>query len=77
MTTLNWISRTTADTPTPIENRARIMYLQVGVGDGAECDYCHKKILPEAVEHKVEALVLGGQRTLRFHRVCHHLWESL
>jgi hypothetical protein len=29
-----------------------------------------------AIEHRVQAIVLGSMRTLHFHRICHHLWES-
>jgi hypothetical protein len=77
MIALNWLSKTTADPATRIENRARIVRLTVGVGDGTECDYCHKEILPEAVQYEVDAVLLGGERTIRFHRLCHHLWESM
>jgi hypothetical protein len=76
MDSRNWIARAAAHSGGVVNNRARIMALNVGKGTGAECAYCHKPITCEQIEYQVEAFVLSGLRTLRLHRLCHHLWES-
>jgi hypothetical protein len=73
MRPLNWLAGTQA---AHVESRAQIVAITVGAGSGGECAYCHKPILREDVEYAVEAIVLGGPRTLHFHRLCHHIWES-
>ena len=75
MTNISWIKRAHAAAAAP-ENRTRILAVAREHGTGNECAYCHKPIQPSAVEHRIEAIVLGAVRTLHFHRVCHHLWES-
>jgi hypothetical protein len=72
----NWIARAAVDLSGVADNRSRIVALNIGKGTGAACDYCHKPISAEQIEYQVEAFVLSGLRDLRFHRVCHHLWES-
>ena len=79
MSSTQWIStaEATAATPAFMNNRMRILSLRVCAGSGNDCAYCHKVIDHGAVEHEVEAFVPAGLRTLSFHRLCHHLWESL
>ena len=72
----NWIAVAAAGITGVADNRSRIVALKSGKGSGAPCVYCHKPISADQIEHEVEALVLAGLKTLRFHRVCHHLWES-
>jgi hypothetical protein len=72
----NWIARASADLTGFADNRARIVALHIGKGTGVACDYCHKPISGAQIEYQVEAFVLAGLKALRFHRVCHHLWES-
>lgn len=69
----NWLARTQA---AYVDSRTQIVAIRVGKGSGEECAYCHKPITPDSVEYAVEAIVLGGPRTLHFHRLCHHIWES-
>jgi hypothetical protein len=61
----------------PIENSARVVRMSVSSGTGVNCAYCHKVITAETVEYKVVAYVPAGLRTLHFHRVCLHLWETV
>lgn len=74
----NWIWRGLQPAAPPvIENRARIVRMNVSPGTGGPCAYCEKEIQTESVEYEVDAYVGGGLRTLHFHRVCLHLWEAL
>lgn len=72
----SWIEKSQDGRAALLENRARILTVTAAPGTGNDCAYCHKTIAPVSVEHRVEATVLGKVRTLHFHRVCHHLWES-
>lgn len=76
MTNISWITRSRDAGAAALENRTRILVVAQEPGTGGACAYCHKPIEPTAIEHRVEAVVLGGVRTLHFHRVCQHLWES-
>jgi hypothetical protein len=74
----NWIWRGLQPAAPPaIENRGRIVRMDVSAGTGGHCAYCEKEIHPQSVEYEVEAYVGAGLRTLHFHRVCLHLWEAL
>jgi len=74
----NWIWRGLQPAAPPvIENRARIVRMNVNTGTGGPCAYCEKEIQRESVEYEVDAYVGAGLRTLHFHRVCLHLWEAL
>jgi len=75
-TTTSWIRRVPDGSAVFLENRTRTLTVTEGHGTGHDCAYCHRTIEPAAVERCVQASVLGGVRTLHFHRVCHHLWES-
>jgi hypothetical protein len=72
----HWIARAAPEALAGVGNRATVIGLSVGDGSGAECDYCHKTIGAGAVEFKVEAIFHAELRTLHFHRICHHMWES-
>jgi hypothetical protein len=61
----------------PIENRSRMVRLSRTHGRGGECDYCRKTIRPDSIQYQVDARVPAGLRTLQFHRICLHLWETL
>lgn len=76
MGNVSWISRSPHGPGAFFENRMRILAVTTGDGTGNDCAYCHKRIDPMSVEHRVEAIVVGKVRTLHFHRICHHLWES-
>jgi hypothetical protein len=76
MSDLSWIARSQDGRAAFFENRTRILAVTTERGTGRNCAYCDKKIEPMSVEHRIEAIVRGGVRTLHFHRVCHHLWES-
>ena len=76
MSNPSWITRSQDGSAAFLENRTTVMTVTEGHGTGNDCAYCHKTVEPTAVEHRVEAVVLGGGRTLYFHRICHHLWES-
>ena len=76
MNNVNWITRSQHGSSALLENRARILAVSAQPGTGSDCAYCHKTIAPTSIEHRVQAIVLGSIRTLNFHRVCHHLWES-
>ena len=76
MDNLNWLAKSQHGRATALENRTRILAVSTQPGTGAECAYCSKTITATSVEHWVQAIVRGGVRTLRFHRGCHHLWES-
>ncbi len=76
----HWIKRASAATLATLnasENRTRVLALSVRAGSGAPCSYCHKSIDATAVEYEVQAYVHTKVRTLHFHRICHHLWESI
>lgn len=77
MDATNWISRAQTPAAALIENRARVVEVTVTSGTGGPCAYCHKQINPECPAYEVEAYVAAGLRTLQFHRVCLHLWETL
>ncbi len=72
----SWIAKSQEGRAGSFENRMRVITVTERRGTGNECVYCHKAIDALAVEHCVEAAGPGGVRTLHFHRVCHHLWES-
>jgi hypothetical protein len=57
---------------TEMDRRTLVRRLWAGYGSGARCEYCGGEIGPGAVE--LEAETEAGN--LRFHRACHHLWES-
>jgi hypothetical protein len=63
--------------PAGLENRAKMIALVVTRGTGAICSYCHRRIDETAIEYEVEASVLTTIRKMHFHRLCHHLWESM
>ncbi len=76
----HWMKRASAATLATLnasENRTRVLALAVRAGSGAPCSYCHKSIDATAVEYEVQAYVHTKVRTLHFHRICHHLWESI
>lgn len=73
----NWISRAVRSSAVQIENRARVLRMDVDSGNGDYCAYCHKQINADDTEYDVDAYVAAGLRNLHFHRVCFHLWESL
>lgn len=75
MANISWVA-SARGAAAALGNRTTILAVTQGHGSGGECAYCHKPIEPSAVEHRIEALVSGAVRTLHFHRVCHHLWES-
>jgi hypothetical protein len=76
MDTGSWISRAQLP-PTPsIDNCERVVRMRARAGTDEECAYCHK-LIEAAVELEVDAYLAAGLRTLHFHRICLHLWESL
>ena len=72
----SWIMHALPRASTGGNEERGLVRLQVGLGSGAECDYCHGAIGPNEVEFEVETFVLCGLRTLHFHRACHHQWEA-
>jgi hypothetical protein len=76
MDNVSWIAKLQDAGAGFFENRTRILAVTTERGTGQNCAYCYKAIDPMSVEHRIEAIVRGGVRTLHFHRVCHHLWES-
>jgi hypothetical protein len=76
MDNLNWMAKLHDGRAVSFENRTRILAVTTARGTGGNCAYCGKRIDPLSVEHRIQAIVRGGVRTLHFHRVCHHLWES-
>jgi len=77
MNATNWLSRALPPSMAAIENRAGVVQVTATCGTGGTCAYCHKPIHPEASAYEVEAYVPAGLRTLLFHRVCLHVWETL
>jgi hypothetical protein len=72
----HWIRRAAPEALAGVGNRASVVGITVCAGNGAACDYCHKEIAAGAVEFRVEAIFHAELRTLHFHRICHHMWES-
>jgi hypothetical protein len=73
----HWMMRAAPEALVGIGNRASVVELKVVPGSGAECDYCRRSIEISATEYRVDAIVYTEPRTLHFHRLCHHLWESM
>jgi len=76
MESLSWMAKLQQGRAGSFENRTRVLAVTTERGTGRNCAYCDKRIDPLSIEHRIQAIVRGAVRTLHFHRVCHHLWES-
>lgn len=76
MSDSSWITKSAAGQEAYLDNRMRIITVSEQDGAGRECAYCGKLIYHGTVARRVKAILPAGIRTLRFHRVCHHLWET-
>jgi hypothetical protein len=77
MNSSHWMMRAGPEALAGVGNRAAVIETNALSGSGAECDYCHRPIDPQAIEHQVTVRRFTELRTLRFHRLCHHMWETI